>query len=110
MSASERKAFIEGMKLLYDGSLWESFKKSMEAEALRRYPDSPCKSVRDIVVEWLRDNGYEGLWAASGCYCDLNCIGGGKHCQYVLECRPGVLVGGKIGERVELRQKDTLGS
>jgi hypothetical protein len=32
-----------------------------EAEALRRYPDSPCKNVREIVVEWL-DASHILLW------------------------------------------------
>jgi len=38
-----------------------------DREALRRYPDSPAKCVREIVVEWLKDNGYDG------CICDT-CI------------------------------------
>jgi hypothetical protein len=86
-----QKAFIDG--ILWTGN---NVGDGDYAEARRLYPDSHPTNVREIVVAYLKDNGYDGLWAASGCYCDLNCIGGGKHCQYVLECRPGVIVAGKI--------------
>jgi hypothetical protein len=59
---------------------------------------SECKNVREIVVEWLEENGYDGLWcpgtteytACEGCtlpLCGL-CLNG--------NCRPGVLKDGKI--------------
>jgi hypothetical protein len=74
-----------------------------EAEALRRYPDSPCKNVREIVVEWLLDNGCEGFENRDKtCSCSL-AEGDDMMCFKVLDCSPwnipGVLVDGKIVER-----------
>jgi len=62
MSASERRAFEEGA--FYDAgeSMEEDALEKVRAEALRRYPDKPCKNVREIVVEYLKENGYKGLY------------------------------------------------
>ena len=76
----------------------------IEAEALRRYPDSPePQTVRDILIQWLKENGYDGLYSKGwGCTCsieNLGCLHEHRACQYMLECVPGVLVDGKIVER-----------
>jgi hypothetical protein len=60
----------------------------IEAEALRRYPDSPePQTVRDILIQWLKENGYDGLYADEcGCFVDdlAPCFG-----EWSLDCKPG---------------------
>jgi len=105
MSKAQREAFVAGS--VYELAFSEGcipLTERIEAEALHRYPDSPAKCVRDIVVEWLKDNGYDGL-CNKRCWCTDKIRGLGiaplmEDCIH-MSCRPGVLVDGKIVERVE---------
>jgi hypothetical protein len=104
MSASEREAFIACGIWMLNNELSAREHGSILAQASLRYPDSPCKSVRDIVVEWLEENGYEGLCnPLIQCECFLDDRPGCELmacCEIVADCRPGVLVGGKIVGRI----------
>jgi hypothetical protein len=62
-------------------------------------PDSPCENVREIVVEYLQDNGYEGLTDGGDCSCLIAEIATGNWCCDA-SCRPGVIVAGKIVGRI----------
>jgi hypothetical protein len=66
-------------------------------------PDSPCANVREIVVEYLKDNGYDGLCnPLIQCECFLDNRPGCELmacCEIIGDCRPGVLKDGKIVER-----------
>lgn len=111
MSKAQREVFESGN--LYRANL-EHVNPDEEAtkdEALRRHPDSPAKCVREIVVEWLKENGYEGLRfvpeLSNPCQCVLPNI---FHCGDSMglwicvmhgACRPGVLKDGKIVRREE---------
>ena len=93
MSASERRAFEEGA--FYDAgeSMEEDALEKVRAESLRRYSDKPCKNVREMVVEHLKDNGYDGIYSEGwGCFCQTM----QTMCKEILDCLPGVLREGKI--------------
>ena len=101
---SEREAFALGANYLW-WMLSKSFyfcgtdkREEIQAEALRRYPDIPLPTVRDVMLDYLKREGYDGLCnERCQCWCDIEAI---TLCKCIeLECRPGVLVGGKIVER-----------
>ena len=95
MSKAKREAFVEGA--LYADPGLTSIPEGAEAEALRRYPDSPLGNVRECMVQLLKDSGYDGLYCPdSTCSCNPASI---KICAVMPTCRPGVLVDGKIKER-----------
>ena len=98
MSREKREAFEAGC-WWFDGVGSERKPNSSDiiAEANERYPDSPLGNVREIVVAYLKDNGYDGLYCPdSTCSCNPASI---KICAVMPTCRPGVLVDGKIVER-----------
>jgi hypothetical protein len=99
MSASERKAFTRGAVWWGSFCRMKAGPEIVEREADSRYPDSPCKNVRKIVVEWLKDNGYEGLTDGGDCSCLIAEIATGNWCCDA-SCRPGVIVAGKIVGRI----------
>jgi hypothetical protein len=105
MSASEREAFIACGIWMLNNELSAREHGSILAQASLRYPDSPCKSVREIVVEWLKANGYDGLYSPEyGCCCiEVLIERDGRKCICTAStfstCRPGVLKDGKIVER-----------
>ena len=47
------------------------------------------KYVEDIVLEWLKENGYDGLYNPGKCACEISDLFpcGGQDCY--LECMPG---------------------
>ena len=100
MSKREREAFEDGAALgrsLYD---WEDegYHDEVKRESHNRYPDSPCKNVRDIVVEYLKANGYKGLWN-DDCWCHLSGLFDCPDeygCEVLKACIPGILLDGKI--------------
>jgi len=101
MSEAERRAFEEGA--FYDAgeSMEEDALEKVRAEALRRYPDKPCRNVREIVVEKLKEMGCDGLCSPGsgwGCVCTLARLSREENhcCDYILNCLPGVLRDGKI--------------
>jgi len=119
MSKAEREAFVAGAE--FAPQVFWAFEKhipAMEAEAGRRFPNKPCKNVREIVVEWLKENGYDGLYEPGcecGCFIDdlAPCDGLCENCipGYRVKCvdeytgkevdgvGPGVLREGKIVEK-----------
>ena len=115
MSKAEREAFVAG-------ATWHNIPTTTvleaPAEAGRRFPNKPCKNVREIVVEWLKENGYDGLYEPGcecGCFIDdlAPCDGLCENCipGYRVKCvdeytgkevdgvGPGVLREGKIVEK-----------
>jgi hypothetical protein len=101
MSASERKAFIACGIWMLNNELSAREHGSILAQASLRYPDSPCKNVRKIVVEWLKANGYDGLYHSIICKKGCTPKDTTFLCRCSNGCRPGVLVDGKIRERVD---------
>jgi len=103
MSASERRAFEEGA--FYDAgeSMEEDALEKVRAESLRRYPDKPCGNVREMVIERLKEEGYDGLCnPLIQCECFLDDRPGCELmacCEIIAECLPGVLREGKIVEK-----------
>jgi hypothetical protein len=101
MSKKQREAFEAG--IAWADSNPENYEG--KTESLRRYPDSPAKCVREIVVEWLKANGCDGLFNREyKCCCTEVLIEhDGRKCISIAstfaDCRPGVLVDGKIVER-----------
>jgi hypothetical protein len=101
MSASERKAFTRGAVWWGSFCRMKAGPEIVEREADSRYPDSPCKNVRKIVVEWLKANGYDGLYHSIICKKGCTPKDTTFLCRCSNGCRPGVLVDGKIRERVD---------
>jgi hypothetical protein len=44
-------------------------------------------NVKQVVADWLRDNGYDGLYHESDCGCELSNLAPCESC--CLECTPG---------------------
>jgi hypothetical protein len=65
-------------------------------------PDSPCENVKQIAEKYCDDEGYHGLFnEREGCECSIGKSLSGEPpwvcCECVNgDCRPGVLVDGKI--------------
>ena len=112
MSKREREAFLQGVewwvfdaykegnRLTFgpEGPTRDDLQDLSEPVALRRYPDSPCKNVREIVVEYLKANGYKGLWN-DDCWCHLSGLFDCPDeygCEVLKACIPGILLDGKI--------------
>ena len=90
---SEREAFQACHRFCAankDASLADAYN-----ESISRYPDIPLPIVRDIVLDYLKREGFDGLYnGRCQCWCDIEAI---TSCSCIeLECRPGVLVAGKI--------------
>ena len=112
MSKAEREAFVAGATwhniptttvLEAPAEALRRFPDKVEdirIESLSRFPDKPCKNVREIVVEWLKENGYEGLCnPLIQCECFLDDRPGCELmacCEIIAECLPGVLRHSKI--------------
>jgi hypothetical protein len=101
MSASERKAFVEGA----EWACGDRAHPQADREANDLYPDSPCKNVKQIAEKYCDDEGYHGLFnEREGCECSIGKSLSGEPpwvcCECVNgDCRPGVLKDGKIVER-----------
>lgn len=69
---------------------------------VRRYPDKSLGNVQEIVIAYLKDNRYDGLFENEhSCSCSFSkrtCPCGDLNG----DCRPGVLVDGKIVEKVSV--------
>lgn len=110
MSRAQREAFEAGddWRLMVSMLPPDDYTKEntdVHAEAFRRFPDSPACTVKQIVEQYCADEGYHGLYnIEKGCECRIGpslegtppwacaeCVKG--------DCRPGVLVEGKIRER-----------
>ena len=94
-----RAAFLEGIRQLDPkGCIHDADIKV----ALDRYPDSPMPSnVREIVADYLKREGFDGLFDPEGtCFCFVISDGTEREapCDLCGTCRPGVLVDGKIKE------------
>jgi len=99
MSKAEREAFVAG-------ATWHNIPTTTvleaPAEALRRYPDKPCKNVREIVDRHCVDEGYHGLFnKGRNCWCILGPSIKGTQpwacCECVCgDCKLGVLRKGEI--------------
>lgn len=115
MSKAQREAFEAGAKWREER---EDFRIEEIAiltglasiEALRRYPDPPLPSnVREIVKDFCEREGFDGLYRLSNnqkdiiCHCIIGKPYNGERgefaCGFLVNCRPGVLVDGKIVER-----------
>jgi hypothetical protein len=103
MTSSERLAHFA--RWYEDKYLQEALTAAAMMKLHEEKPDSPCSTVRDIVVEWLEENGYDGLYSPEyGCCCiEVLIERDGRKCICTAStfstCRPGVLKDGKIVER-----------
>ena len=63
-------------------------------------------TVREILTEWLGDNGYDGLYTSGGCACKIdNLVPGGIFCDMCGDCKPGYLIKDEAGEDYEIGEK-----
>jgi hypothetical protein len=103
MSASERRAFIGGWELCLQRRKGGIYSTTLMEELDNRYPDKPCGNVREMVVEWLKENGYGGLYCEPGRFLECQCTlekGIHNECMNAF-CLPGVLRDGKIVPKEE---------